>query len=75
MFRTLEAKIELQLKDPEGKKDYITVNVPHKDFTKFMEKLKKEVEKDELIKYIRKEFREMQSLIETFFFEELESRM
>ena len=42
---------------------------------KFMKKLKKEIERDDLINYIREEFREMQDLIETFFFEELGSRM
>jgi len=73
--RILESKIELLVQDPEGKRDYVTMHVPHKDFRKFIEELKKEVEKDELIQYIRKEFREMQSLIETFFFEELESRI
>jgi len=71
----LEAKIELQLKDKEGRKDYVATNVNDKEFRKFMEKLKKKVENDELIRYIRKEFKEMQSLIETFFFEELEKRM
>ena len=71
----LETKIELLVRDPERKVDYLTMNVPNKDFGIFMEKLKKEVEKDELIQYIRKEFTEMQSLIETFFFEELESRI
>jgi hypothetical protein len=71
----LEAKIELLVQDPERKRDYITTTVHNKDFRKFMGKLKKEVEKDELIQYIRKEFEEMKSLLESFFFEELESRM
>lgn len=73
--RILESKIELLLQDLEGKKDFITMNVCNKDFGKFMEKLKEELEKDEWIHYIRKEFEEMQSLIETFFFEELKKRM
>lgn len=71
----LEATIKLELQDTTGRKDYIEMNVQDKEFSEFMKKLKKEVKKDELIKYIRKEFKEMQSFIETFFFEDLESRM
>lgn len=71
----LEAKIELELEDDTGKKDYITMNVQNRDFKEFMKQLRREVGKDKLIKYVRKEFKEMQSLIETFFFEELRSKM
>jgi len=71
----LEVKIELELSDPERRSAHSILDVNEKDFRGFMEKLKKEVEKDALIQYIRKEFREMQSLIETSFFEELEGRM
>ncbi|UCE16252.1 MAG: ATP-binding protein [Candidatus Bathyarchaeota archaeon] len=71
----LEAKIKLELQDTTGRKDYVDMNVQDKEISEFMISLKKKVEKDELIKYIWKEFEEMQSLIETFFFEELEKRM
>lgn len=71
----LEARIELELHDKEGKKDFIPMTVQDREFKKFMKTLEREIEKDELIRYIRKEFKEMQSLIETFFFEELHRRM
>lgn len=71
----LEVKTELELSNPERRSDHSILDVNENDFLEFIEKLKKELEKDDLIKYIRKEFKDMQGLIETYFFEELHNRM
>lgn len=72
--RILEAKIQLELIDKTRKRDFTTVEIPKEEFKRFRKKLNKEFKKDELIKFIRKEFEEMRSRIE-FFFDELEKRM
>lgn len=70
--RILEANILLEYMHTTMVK---TMVIQKTRFREFMDKLTKEVEKDELIQYIWKEFNELQGYIETFLFDELKSRM
>lgn len=70
--RISEIKIHLEYLYRVGQ--VTTEIVQKKQFKEFMEKLKKEVQKDEMIQYIWKEFEELQSYIEILF-DELRSRM
>lgn len=70
--RILEMKIHLEHTYGVGRET--TMVIQKEQFRQFMKKLKKEVEKDELIKYIWKEFNELQSNIEILLIE-LGSRM
>jgi hypothetical protein len=73
--KILEASVEVEIKDTDGKKDYNILHVNEEKYKRFLEDLKKVTAKDELIQYIRKEYIDMKGLIETYFFEELQSRM
>jgi len=73
--RILDVKMELELYDEERTRDFKILTIEENDSQSFLEKLALEVQKDDLIAYIRREFRDMQSYIESFFFEELASRM
>jgi len=73
--RVLDVKMELEVYDEERKRDFNILTIERKNFSDFLEKLTLEVQKDDLIPYIRKEFGEMRSFIAEYFFEELASRM
>lgn len=73
--RILEVKIELELCDEERRRDSKISVIEEKEFQEFLKKLNLEIQKDNLITYIRREFKEMQAHIENVLFEELAHRM
>ena len=70
--RILEANILLEYMHTTIVK---TMVIQRARFREFMEKLTRKVEKDELIRYIWKEFEELQGYIETGLLEQLRSRL
>lgn len=72
----LSLKILLESKAKDlSKHDYDKFEVKEEDFEKFKEILRKKVAKDELVSFVRKEFKDMQGYLETFLLEDLENKM
>ena len=68
-------EVRIHLEHTDGRGEVTTMIIQEKQFREFMKKLKTEVEKDELIQYIWKEFDVLQGHIETYLFDELLSRL
>lgn len=73
--KILYVKIELQLEDESGRKDFQTSIIDEKAFKEFLNKLAPKVQEDTLIAYIRDEFEQMKSHLEEYLLVELEKRM